>query len=57
MQDESRLNTTDSVLYESMGESLGLKDWCKFLGLTREESDSEPKPRPQHSRKHRQKGG
>jgi hypothetical protein len=57
MQDDSRLNTTDSILYESLGESLGLKDWCRLLGLTREEGDTEPKRKPQRPRMRGQKGG
>lgn len=57
MRDNSRLSTTDSILYESMGESLGLKDWCRLLGLIREEGDSEPKRQPQRPRKHRREGG
>jgi hypothetical protein len=57
MQDDARLSTTDSILYESLGESLGLKDWCRLLGLTREESESERKRQPQRQQKHRRKGG
>jgi hypothetical protein len=57
MEDDARLSTTDSILYESLGESLGLKDWCKLLGLTREDGDSEPKQQRQRPRKDRRKGG
>lgn len=56
MQDKSRLNITNSVLYESLGESLGLKDWCKLLGLTREQEAEGPDRQTactrQHARKH-----
>lgn len=57
MQDEPRLSTADSILYESLGESLGLRYWCRLLVLARLEGDTEAKQRPQRPRKHRQKGG
>ena len=49
MQDDSRLNTIDSVLYESLGESLGLEDLRRIFGPvkssdTAERAGREPRP-------------
>lgn len=46
MQDDSRLSVTNSVLYESLGESLGLKDWYRLLGLGKAQDAADPKRQP-----------
>ena len=57
MQDDSRLITTNSILYESMGESLGLKDWYRLLGLRKAQDTADPKRQATCVRTQAQKGG